>query len=83
MDSVIDFLIANYGAVFLVLLGVGLLAYSCFAKRMSFEGDVAVKPEDRETYVATPEMRKYGIFLSLLPLCYGIFALISAWIKSK
>lgn len=83
MYSVIDFLIANYGAVFLLLLGLGLLAYSCFAKRIYFEGDVAVKPEDRETYFATPAMRKYGIFLSLLPLCYGIFELISALIESK
>ncbi len=53
MDRVIDFTIANWTSVFYVPLGLGLLAYSCFAKRVSFEGDVTVRPEERKTYVWT------------------------------
>jgi hypothetical protein len=58
------------------MLGIGLVLYSCFAKRMSFEGDVAVLPEERETHEATPEMRKYGFALGMIPLLYGLYLLL-------
>jgi len=57
----------------LYLLGIGLILCSCFAKRISFEGDVAVKVEERKLYEATPKMRKYGIALGMVPLLYGLY----------
>jgi hypothetical protein len=35
---------------------------------------VAVKPEERKLYEATPKMRKYGIALGMLPLLYGLYS---------
>jgi hypothetical protein len=34
---------------------------------------VAVKPEERKLYEATPKMRKYGIALAMLPLLSGLY----------
>jgi hypothetical protein len=73
MDALIDFVLGNLAGLFFILLGIGLILYSCFAKRISFEGDVAVKPEERKLYEATPKMRKYGIALGMLPLLYGLY----------
>lgn len=77
MDAFIDFVLGNQAELFCILLGIGLILYSCFAKRMSFEGDVAVRPEERKLYEATPKMRKYGIALGMLPLLYGLYLLLS------
>lgn len=76
MNNIIDFLFRHPAELFYVALGIGLILYSCLAKRMSFEGDVAVKPEDRNTYEATPKMRLYGIALGMLPLLYGLYQLL-------
>jgi hypothetical protein len=73
MDSLIDFVLGNLAGLFCILLGIGLILYSCFAKRISLEGDVAVKPEERKLYEATPKMRKYGIALGMLPLLDGLY----------
>ena len=75
-QHLIDFVLRHQAALFDVVLGVGVVLYSCFAKRMSFEGDVAVSPEDKQTYKATPEMRKYGIILGMFPLLYGLYLLL-------
>jgi hypothetical protein len=77
VDNLIDFLFGHPAEVFYVVLGIGVVLYSCLAKRMSFEGDVAVKPEDRTTYEATPKMRLYGIALGMLPLLYGLYQIIN------
>lgn len=63
MDSITRFVLGRLVALFYLSLGIGVVAYSCFAKRMSFEGDVAVLPEEKRTYKATPELRKYGVAL--------------------
>jgi hypothetical protein len=76
VGAVIDFLFGHPAELFYVVLGIGVILYSSVAKRMSFEGDVAVKPEDRKTYVATPKMRLYGIALGMLPLLYGLYHLL-------
>jgi len=73
MDNVIDFFLLHWDALFLVALGIGLILYSCFAKRMSFGGDFPMLPEETDTYEATPEMRKYGIFLGMFPLIFGLY----------
>jgi hypothetical protein len=75
MDAVIDFVLGHQGALFLVALGIGVILYSSFAKRMSFQGDFPLGREERETYEATPTMRKYGITLGILPLLYGLHSL--------
>jgi hypothetical protein len=76
MDALIDFVFGNLAELFCILLGIGLILYSCLAKRISFEGDVAVRPEERKLYEATPKMRKYGIALGTLPLLYGLYLLL-------
>jgi hypothetical protein len=76
MDALIDFVLGNLAGVFCILLGIGLIIYSSFVKRISFEGDVAVRPEERKLYEATSRMRKYGIALGLLPLLYGLYLLL-------
>jgi hypothetical protein len=76
MDALIDFVVGHLAALFYLFTGIGVVLYSCFAKRMSFEGDVAVRPEERKTYKATPEMRKYGFVLGMFPLLYGLYLLI-------
>ena len=76
MDALIDFVLGHLAEVFSVLLGIGLILYSCLAKRFSFEGDVAVRPEDRKVYEATPQMRIYGFALGMLPLLYGLYHLL-------
>jgi hypothetical protein len=48
---------------------------------MSFEGDVAVWPEEKKTYKANPEMRKYGIALGMFPLLYGLYMVLSPLLK--
>ncbi len=58
MDALIDFVLGHMAPIFLVALGIGTILYACFAKRMAFEGDVAVRQEERKTYEATPEVRK-------------------------
>jgi len=77
VERFIDFVIKHLAAIFYLSLGIGLLLYSCFAKRMSFEGDFPVLPKERKTYKATPEMRKYGIAISLFPLLYGLYVFLS------
>jgi hypothetical protein len=76
MNAFIDFVLGNLAELFCILLGIGLILYSCFARRISFEGDVAVRPEERKLYDATPKMRIYGIALGLLPLLYGLHSLL-------
>jgi hypothetical protein len=76
MNTFIDFVLGNLAGLFCILLGIGLILYSCFARRISFEGDVAVRPEERKLYDATPKMRIYGIALGLLPLLYGLHSLL-------
>jgi len=76
MDPLIRFVFGHRAALFYLILGIGLVLYSCFAKRMSFEGDFPVLPEERETYEATPEMRKYGVVLGVIPLLYGLYLLL-------
>ena len=83
MDAFIDFVLGNLAELFCILLGIGLILYSCFAKRMSFEGDVAVRPEERKLYEATPKMRKYGIALGMLPLLYGLYLLLSPLVAKQ
>lgn len=80
MNAFIDFVFGYQIELFYIILGIAVILYSSFAKRMSFEGDVAVRPEDRRTYRATPEMRKYGIFLGILPLIYGLYELVTSLI---
>jgi hypothetical protein len=83
MDAFIDFVLGNRAELFCIVLGIGLILYSCFAKRMSFEGDVAVRPEERKLYEATPKMRKYGIALGMLPLLYGLYLLLSPLVAKQ
>ena len=83
MNALIDYVLGHLAELFYVILGTGLILYSCFAKRMSFEGDIAVRQEERKTYVATPEMRKYGICIGMAPLLYGLYLLLSPIIAKK
>ena len=83
MDAFIDFVLGNRAELFCIVLGIGLILYSCFAKRISFEGDVAVRPEERKLYEATPRMRKYGIALGMLPLLYGLYLLLSPLVAKQ
>jgi hypothetical protein len=66
MDALIDFVLGNLAGLFCILLGIGLILYSCFAKRISFEGDVAVKPEERKLY----EQRQRCANTELLLECF-------------
>jgi hypothetical protein len=83
MNSLIDCVLGNVAGFFCFLLGTGLILYSCFAKRISFEGDVAVRSEERKLYEATSKMRKYGVALGLLPFLYGLYSLLSPLIVKK
>jgi hypothetical protein len=77
MDALVDFVLGHWAGFFYLILGTGLVLYSCFVKRMSFQGDVAVLPEERRTYKASPEMRKYGVVLGMFPLLYGLYLLLT------
>jgi hypothetical protein len=77
VDGLSDLLLAHLAELFCIVLGIGLILYSCLAKRMSFEGDVAVKPEGRKTYEPTPKMRLYGIAIGTLPLLYGLYQILN------
>ena len=76
MHSITRFAFGHLAALFYLILGIGVVAYSCFATHMSFEGDVAVQPEEKQTYKATPEMRIYGVALGMIPLLYGLYLLL-------
>jgi hypothetical protein len=76
MDSLIDFVLLHTAELFYIVSGVATIFYSCFAKRMSFQGDFPLRPEERKVYTATPRMRLYGIALGSLPLLYGLYAII-------
>jgi len=76
MNPLIDSVVGHLVALFYIALGIGLILYACLAKRFFFEGDVAVKPEDRQFYEATPKMRIYGFVLGMLPLLYGLYHLL-------
>jgi hypothetical protein len=83
MNVLIDFVLGHLGEMFNIALGIGVILYACFAKRFYFEGDVAVQPEDRQFYEATPKMRIYGIALGMLPLLYGLYSLVSPLIAQR
>ena len=76
MNSLIDFVLLHPVVLFYIGSGIAVILYSCFAKRMSFEGDFPWRPEERKSYAATPRMRVYGIALGTLPLLYGLYAII-------
>jgi hypothetical protein len=81
MNALIDFALGHLVGFFYLILGIGVILYSCFAKRMSFEGDIAVRPEERKLYKATPEMRRYGFAIGMFPLLYGLYLLLHSLIK--
>ena len=83
MGTLIDFVFLHSGELFCIGLGIGVILYSCLARRFTFEGDVAVKSEGRQFYEATPEMRIYGVILGMLPLLYGLYSLISPLIVQR
>lgn len=76
MDTLIDFALEHRAGLFYLILGIGLILYSCFAKHMTFEGDVAVRPQERKFYKPTPAMRVYGIAIGAFPLVYGFYLLL-------
>jgi hypothetical protein len=76
MDASLDFVLLHSGELFCIGLGIGVILYSCLTRRFTFEGDVAVKPEDSQYYQATPKMRLYGFVLGMLPLLYGLYHLL-------
>ena len=80
MDTAIDFVLGHLAEIFYVALGVGVILYSCLVKRFTFEGDIAVRPEDRKFHKATPAMRKYGVVLGMFPLLYGLYLLFSPFV---
>jgi len=82
LNALIDFVYWYRIEFFYILMGIALILYSCFAKRMSFEGDFPTWPEERKTYEATPEMRKYGICLGMFPLLYGLYELLSSLVPN-
>lgn len=76
MDALIDFVCGHLAACFYLISGIIVVLYSCFAKRMSFQGDFPLLPEERKTYEATPKMRRYGIAIGMLPLLYGLYLIL-------
>jgi hypothetical protein len=76
MEVLIDFVLGHLAELFYIILGIGVILYSCLAKRIFFEGDVAVRPEERKLYEATPKMRIYGCSLGMLPLLYGLYLVL-------
>ncbi len=77
MEDLLDVLLGHPAILFYIVSGVLVILYSCFAKRMSFQGDFSSwRPEERKTYEATPQMRLYGIALGMLPLLYGLYQLL-------
>jgi hypothetical protein len=77
MDASIDFVLGHLAALFYVILGVGVILYSCFAKRMSFGGDIAIRSEERKLYRPTPRMRMYGVSIGMFPVLYGFYLLLT------
>lgn len=76
MNTLLDFVLLHPVVLFYICSGVAVILYSCFAKRMSFQGDFPYRPEERKSYEATPRMRLYGITLGALPLLYGLYLLL-------
>lgn len=76
MDALIRFILGHLAALFYFGLGGAVVLYSSLAKHMTFEGDVAIRPKERKRYKSTPEMRKYGVSLGLVPLLYGLYLLL-------
>jgi len=65
MDTLIDFAFLHFGELFCIGLGIGVILYSCFTRRFTFEEDVAVKSEGRQFYEATaPEDSPSSGFVS-------------------
>ena len=78
MNALIDTVLLHPAILFYIFSGVVVILYSCFAKRMSFQGDFPTwKPEEIKTYKATLKMRLYGVALGTLPLLYGLYLLFS------
>jgi hypothetical protein len=76
ISALIDVLLREPAVIFYILSGIAVILYSCFAKRMSFQGDFPTwRPEEIKTYEATPKMRLYGIVLGALPLLYVLYLL--------
>ena len=82
MDALIESVLLHPVVLFYIVSGIGVILYSCFAKRMSFDGDFpCCRPEERRTYRATPRMRLYGVALGTLPLLYGLYALFRTMMR--
>lgn len=76
MEDLLDVLLGHPAILFYIVSGILVILYSCFAKKMSFQGDFPWRPEERKTYEATPQMRLYGIAIGTLPLLYGLYHLL-------
>ena len=77
MNALLDTVLLHPVILFYIFSGVAVILYSCFAKRMSFQGDFpSWRPEERKIYKATPEMRFYGVAVGALPLLYGLYLLL-------
>jgi hypothetical protein len=77
MDALIDFVLGHLAGFFFLILGIGCVLYSCFSKRISFQGDFPLRPEERKTYEATSRIRRRAIAISILPLVYGLYLLLT------
>jgi hypothetical protein len=83
MKALIDYVLGHLAELFYITLGIGLILYSCFAMRMSFQGDFPLRQDEVKTYKATPEMRKYGVCLGMAPFLYGLYLLLYPVIAKK
>jgi hypothetical protein len=74
-NRILEFAHSHIVGVAFTSFGCWGVLYSCFAKHISFSGDVGLAPKYQKTYRATPSLRGRAIIVSLPALAYGIFRL--------
>lgn len=77
VDRLINFAYWHGGELFTILVGIWLILYGCFARRMTFEGEVAVSPEDRVYYKPTREMRLLAVIVGASVVLWGLWGTIT------
>jgi len=77
VDRLIYFAYWHGGELATILGGIWLILYSSFARRMTFEGEVAVKPEDRVFYNPTREMRLTGATIGVFVVLWGFYGSVT------
>ena len=76
LNEILKFVSSHFTGCVFTAFGIWAILYSCFAKRLSFQGDVGLAPKYMKTYRATPSVRRRALIMSIPALAFGTFEVV-------